>query len=380
MLDAVVANLTCACLAPPQGDSRLAVFLRVQGQAQTRYSRKIFRNLSEALTALQKAGWIGLQPGSKKTGLTTIIFPLESFQERLRAAGATLDDIEQEEPETIILTRKEWGFADNPTMPGSTRWERRSTQSDYRDTGKTKKLRAEVARINRHLRTADIRFTGDEPVDTSKRVLRRYFTQPLGDNKPRFDLGGRLFGGWWQSLKRHQRRFIRIDGEPIADLDFKSLFPRLALLGMGHPQPEDGIDLYAVPGLEGHRDGVKAAVATLLFNDGPKRGLPAEVAAKLPAGWSIRRIRDTIHDHHPSLADCFERGLGLHLMWKESCILVYAALALNERGITALGMHDGIMVAASRADEAIAIMEKTAELHVLARLPVVRKELKGEET
>ena len=65
--------------------------------------------------------------------------------------------------------------------------------------------------------------------------------------RERFDLGGRLFGGWWQSLEKQRRRSIRLDGEPIAELDFAAMFLRLAYLEVGESPPEG--DLYAaVPG------------------------------------------------------------------------------------------------------------------------------------
>jgi hypothetical protein len=48
---------------------------------------------------------------------------------------------------------------------------------------------------------------------------------PLGQ---RFDLSGRLFGGFWQGLQRQRRSGIRIDGEPVATLDYSSMFARLA--------------------------------------------------------------------------------------------------------------------------------------------------------
>ena len=74
-----------------------------------------------------------------------------------------------------------------------------------------------------------------QPVLTALRELRRSFNlparTPLGVE--RFDLGGRLFGGFWQSLEKQRRRSIRLDGELIADLDFAAMFLRLAYLEVG---------------------------------------------------------------------------------------------------------------------------------------------------
>jgi hypothetical protein len=66
---------------------------------------------------------------------------------------------------------------------------------------------------------ASITFVDDgaEPVDVHDRTLRRLFVilegDPLGQ---RFDLSGRLFGGFWQGLQRQGRAGIRIDGDSVA--------------------------------------------------------------------------------------------------------------------------------------------------------------------
>ena len=55
--------------------------------------------------------------------------------------------------------------------------------------------------------------------------------------RQRFDLSGRLFGGFWQGLKRARRAGIRIDGEPVATIDYSSMFARLAYASKGAEPP-----------------------------------------------------------------------------------------------------------------------------------------------
>jgi hypothetical protein len=58
-----------------------------------------------------------------------------------------------------------------------------------------------MRRINAWLEQAAITFEDDggEPVDAHDRVLRRLFVIHEGDTAgQRFDLSGRLFGGFWQ--------------------------------------------------------------------------------------------------------------------------------------------------------------------------------------
>jgi hypothetical protein len=120
---------------------------------------------------------------------------------------------------------------------------------DYTDTPVTNRYRAEMASINAAIRKADLRMVPDEGplVATSIRDLRRCFNLPpdAPEEERRFDLGGRLFGGWWGNLAKDRRHAIRIEGEPIADLDFKAMFVRLAHLDAGVTPPGDNADLYA---------------------------------------------------------------------------------------------------------------------------------------
>jgi hypothetical protein len=106
---------------------------------------------------------------------------------------------------------------------------------------------------------------GLEPVDAHDRTMRRHFILTANDEAPRFDRSGRLFGGFWMNLKSSRRGSIRIEGEPVAVLDYASMFPRLAFVSMGVAPP--ATDLYAIEGLGGHRKAVKLALNTLLFDD-----------------------------------------------------------------------------------------------------------------
>jgi hypothetical protein len=98
-------------------------------------------------------------------------------------------------------------------------------------------------------------------------MRRRFIILP--EQEISFDQGGRLFGGFWQQLKRERRRHIRIEGEPVAVLDYGSMFTRLAYSEIGAEPP--GGDLYAVPGFEGYRSGIKLVMNALFFDKSPKR-------------------------------------------------------------------------------------------------------------
>jgi hypothetical protein len=216
-----------------------------------------------------------------------------------------------------------------------------------------------------------------------------------GDKGTRWDRGGRLFGdGFWLTLASSRRGNIRIDGELVSDLDFSSMFARLAYAQLGVEAPSG--DLYAIPGLEGYRTGVKLAFNVLLFDGKGQRkkwpevmgiGLGDDADAKrdpnsraaqcdglLPAGWEDpKRLRDAILEGHPALKKAFGRGLGYGLMFTESRVLLAVLLELIKRGIVALPMHDGLLCAQSRKEEVAEVMRETATEITGAVLPVEEK-------
>ena len=70
---------------------------------------------------------------------------------------------------------------------------------------------------------------------------------------------------------------------------------------------------------------------------------------------------------HPAIADIFDRDLGQELAFTESQILVSALLRLVDEDITALPLHDCVLVAASDEAAAVAAMLDSFQFH--ARQP-----------
>lgn len=133
------------------------------------------------------------------------------------------------------------------------------------DTAEVSAMRAEMDRINGWIAQADLSWGGDPVaarVDLSQRHLRRIF------NDGRFDCGGRLYGGFWQSCKRADRLHdLWISGEPVAELDYCQSAVRQAYAQVG-AEPPPG-DLYMISGLGLYRAEVKAVLNALLSSGNP---------------------------------------------------------------------------------------------------------------
>ena len=160
------------------------------------------------------------------------------------------------------------------------------------------------------------------------------------------------------------------------------MFARLAYAHFGLAAPNG--DLYAIPGLEGHRSGVKLAFNVFTFDSNRLRqkwpagemgvgvGDDAEAQADpdveaaerqglLPAGWeNPERLRAAILAKHPALTKAFGGRLGYGLMHMESRVLIAVLTELMGRGIVALPLHDGLLCAQSKKGEAAHVMRTKA--------------------
>lgn len=374
MVAITTANLALAVLDPPQPYGRIAIRAGNMNRAATRYDnpaiREPFRPLVDVLHA---TGFLDFAKAPTISGEASSIAPTHRLADLVQRQGVSFTDFGRHHDEELLMVKRDVGPVGAP----------KRERVDYRDTPETDVIRAEMRTLNAFLREADITFEDDglsPMVNATGRTLRRHFFLHA-DQAPRFDQGGRLFGGFWVNLASRRRQSIRIDGEPVADLDFKSMFARLAYAEAGVAPPEG--DLYAFHGLEdGYRSGAKLAMNTLFWDKKRLRrnwpeemgvgvgsdveagedpsGKAAEYEGRLPAGWTYPKTKAAMEATHPALKPLFGRGVGGRLMFKESAIMLGVLRELRQRGTVALPLHDGLMVPRSRVEDVRRIMERVA--------------------
>lgn len=224
---------------------------------------------------------------------------------------------------------------------------------DYKDDERTRLYREQMHRINDWLCKADIYldpYIGSlKNVNGSDRLLRRIF------NNNSFEAGGRLFGGFWQSLSKRERfRGIRIEGSPIVALDYAQMAPRI-LYGMAGVNPPEG-DLYWIFPFWNRREGVKKVFNAMLNVDKPLERFPSGTRALFRRSTKIQEVVEAIAKHHEPLRKFFFTKVGFRVMFIESQIMVQTLLSLMDRGIVGLPIHDGLLVAQGNEEAAKEIM------------------------
>lgn len=277
---------------------------------------------------------------SDKMRVPSLIRPSAALAEHLPLAPPDWRSVKQMDDRALIILKE--GKDDDG----------RAATVAFRETANTRQLAGQMRRINQFLRSADIEVTGQntglslgkdgQVIAPYRRSLRRIF------NNADWKQGGRLAGGFWMGMERSERfERIRIDGERIADVDYRQLFPRLAYVRAGKPQLEG--DIYDVAGDGSGRDGWKTLMNALLFADGPLRNWPEGTLQHFPSGTKLRDAIGMLAARHQPIAHLFGTGLGFQLMRIESDMLIGIIAHLANLGVTALPLHDAVLVAESKA-------------------------------
>ncbi|WP_292668421.1 hypothetical protein [Mesorhizobium sp.] len=289
-------------------------------------------------------------PGASKS---TAIRPGPTLLARIHDGDIALDDLDEHpHGETIILKRVK--DADNYWDEGGL--------EQYVDTPTTERYRDELEKINQWLAAADLGYDRrgipwpHTSFDIGDRRLRRIFTQA------RFTSGGRMFGGFWQQLRKDERRQgLRIGGEKAVELDYGQVGPRI-LYGMaGHPPAAD--DLYFMHGYNRHRDGIKKVMSAMIFAGERLDRFPKDTRKLFRKTDRIAEVVEAVEAKHPLIKDHFHKGLGHDAQFVESSILVDVLLDLRSKGVVALPIHDAVMVPASKVSMTEEVMLRVFNAH-----------------
>ena len=214
--------------------------------------------------------------------------------------------------------------------------------ADYEETSKTIKMRDQMAFINDVLSKSafDLEITKDELEQLEDRMHERAQERNEGDGRLRlqdvalyrvfndaeFTLGGRLYGGWWQTIPSKYRRRIRINGKRTVELDYGTLHPTMLYNETGTLPPEDSYNIALLPksfdsvrNQDAYRRLVKACFNAML-NSTSRTTRPPRDIKLTPWGINWGQMVDAILKKHQPIANCFFTGQGLRLQMLDSMV------------------------------------------------------------
>lgn len=238
---------------------------------------------------------------------------------------------------------------------------------DYADTEFTRQARRDQAAANEMYEAVDIRVDADDVEWSDSRIisLDDAFMIPAKKrcyrvfSRGSFALGGRSYGGFWQSLSKDRRKQLTINGSPVQSHDYSQLHPRILYAERGLSL--DG-DAYEVPGYE--RDMIKMAFNTIVNADTTQSAMwavadsmfdPLPTELKGEEREAAKAIRDqavagqiknagklltAIKKHHDPIKDAFGSGAGLRLQRIDSEMAAYVTRRAVQYGVVALPVHD----------------------------------------
>lgn len=194
-----------------------------------------------------------------------------------------------------------------------------------------------------------------------------------------FDHGGRLFGGWWQTIPSFYRRFITIDGAPTIELDYsgfaiRSIYHQRGLSYADDPYHLEQVVAYAVElGLppDHFRHAIKRMTQALL--NGDETGRPELI--KLDETFAPRFKRADIfrmlEEKHDPIADVFRTAEGKRNQRFESDIALEIITTAMGEGFVVLPIHDSFIVTTDRKGSLMDLMT-TMYFKRLGHNPIIK--------
>jgi hypothetical protein len=349
-LEAILCELIHHHLVGNEGDIFISRSNRVLA-TRSRYRPAAYSKMFPYIVDLLQRLKVALLEEEKAEAIagasrSSVIRPGKRLVELISEQELSLDDLQEEFSGEIIVLKRAKDPEDYRDEGGLV---------EYDDDGTTIGLREQLSEINSWISAAELSFDHTSvpwphtDVDISNRRLRRVFTQG------RFDSGGRLFGGFWQAQRKHERCMgLSIDREPAVELDYGQVGPRI-LYGMAGLQPPAG-DLYDIPGYQQQRAGIKRVMSAMIFAGKRLNKFPRGTKALFRSADKIGEVVEAIEQRHPLLKGMFFRGLGHEAQFIESEIMIKVLMTLKDRNVVALPIHDAIMIPASAETHATEIM------------------------
>ncbi|MDR6532592.1 hypothetical protein J2800_003350 [Caulobacter rhizosphaerae] len=161
--------------------------------------------------------------------------------------------------------------------------------------------------------------------------------------------GGRLYGGWWQTLPKSERRHLTIDGKPTVELDYARMHPSLLYAKRDLALDRDP---YLPPQFAGPevREVGKEIFNRLLNGKPGMLRVTAEHKAQLAGAVDFQVLVAAVVDLNRPIADAFGTQAAGWLQRLDSDVLIAVLTRTSKAGVVALPIHDSLIVTVDNED------------------------------
>lgn len=323
---------------------------------KTRYQVASYSHTLKVVEFLEANGYINHTIGDYSAQLQSEMQATTKLVDSIEQAQGIVDMIHSDPNKELVEIKspsnKDYSIPDGKMI------ENGKELIDYEDTPDILAMRMQLQKLNKILAGDPIClalpdkaleyvcFKSDHLVNFNNKQMIRVFNE--GDIKH----GGRYFGGWWQNIPKRFRRCIRINNDPVCELDYSGLHINMmyALKGM----PEYDGDVYEIPGYTGNnevRDFLKIVLQTLVNSKNERGALVRlrqdikEGRVSLPAGVEdVKQLADALLKKHEPIRDLFQNRIGRKLQNLESKIASDVIDRFISLGFPILPMHDSFLV------------------------------------
>ena len=239
----------------------------------------------------------------------------------------------------------------------------------YRETDATLRMRREIERINEFLRPLVVELNAPGVIRTERHLL-----MPSGQhilmlppslyrvfNRGSFRLGGRLYGGWWQSVPNRSwqlRQRLMVNGEPVVEPDYEAMHARILYAERGLKFEGDPYETGIFPRREG-----KLAFLIGLNARNSVAAIGAIAEALRVERQHAAKLLKAVKARHPAITDFFGADHGLKLMRIDSEITLGVMRRCVHADIPALPVHDSFVTSARHDGHVREFMEQSLAFH-----------------
>jgi hypothetical protein len=237
---------------------------------------------------------------------------------------------------------------------------------DYRDTDKTEAERRVMRSINEAISGHSISIETPHGVRDGDLVRFARSCVNLGHTdlyrvfNTTWVKGGRMYGGWWQSVPGDQReQYMLIDGRPVAEEDYSQLHARMLYRLEGWILPDDE-DAYSIDGFD--RSVVKVAFHILINADGYDSARNAVAFKTGLTHGEAKALINSLKAKHVLISNHFHSGLGLKMQFLDSAIAKTVMKEMMLRNdVCCLPVHDSFIVPSEHRDMLVDVMRRAYE-------------------